>query len=276
MKIVILMPTLHPGAELALNEILRKKEVNVIGIVRSDVSFFRKKYWQYVAYGIRRSGIFYGLLIALMAYLHVIGVILASVLWWRRKRRWLTLNEMIENYKLACHDTHNINSPETLKILKKWGPDILVSLYFDQILKKEAIGIAKHATINMHPGILPKYRGIWPEFWKLYNKEKMAGVTIHHLNEKIDDGTVIGQVQYPIKKGDTRFSLMLKSAQHGTKLLLKTLKKMKSNIHLKPLKLKGKAKYYSLPGREHFTNFHARGKRLFSLMGIWKEIQKRF
>lgn len=276
MRIVILVPKLHAGAELAVNQLLRRPDLKIVGMVRSDLSPFRKKYWSYIRYGIRRAGIFYGALIGLTAYLPGLGLMVASALIWRRRRQWLTLNQLLKRYPIALHDTQNINGKKAIKVIKSWKPDIIVSLYFDQILKKTVIEIPRVAALNMHPGILPSYRGLWPEFWKLHNREKHAGVTIHHINEGIDSGDVIAQMKFPIRKTDTKFSLVMKSAHRGTNLLIQTLDKFKRGIPLKPLKLKGKSRYYSLPNKTEFLRFYARGKRLFSWLGFWKVYDRHY
>lgn len=274
MRIVLLLPKLHAGAELTLNRILKNNQLNVIGIIRSDLSPWKKNYWKYIRYGVRRAGLFYGLLIGLTAYLPFIGLALGGIAIWNRKKRWLTIDQLVKRHHLELHDTDNINSKKTGALIKSWNPDLIVSLSFDQILKPHVIHLAKIATLNMHPGLLPHYRGLWPEFWKLHNQEKFAGVTIHHINKKIDSGNIIAQIKFPIKKRDTKFSLALRSAQHGSQLLIKTLLKIQRGIHLPPLKLKGKSHYYSLPEKKHFDFFHKKGKRLFSFLGIWRELNR--
>jgi folate-dependent phosphoribosylglycinamide formyltransferase PurN len=276
MRIVVLLPKLHAGAELALNQLLQREDLDIIGVVRSDISPFRKKYWKYVKYGVRRAGVFYGMMIALTAYVPALGLALAGILLWKRRGKWLSLDELIRRHELKVHDTENINDSSTVEILRRWKADVFVTVYFDQILKKEVLSLPTTASLNMHPGLLPKYRGLWPEFWKLHNKEKYAGVTIHHINEEIDAGAVVSQIRYPIESGDNKFSLLMKSAQRGTKALVKILRSLKRGGSLKTLQLKGEPKYYSLPTKLHFDSFYGNGKKLFSVMTVWREISKLF
>lgn len=256
---------LHPAAEFSLNKLFRSKgEIEVAGVVISDLSPLTKSYWKYMVYGIKRSGLFYGFLIVLVSYLHFIGLFFAGLLYWWRKRQWLTLDELAYYYNAKTIYTEDINNEETLTALRELKPDIVVSLYFNQILKAEAIQIASIATINMHPGILPGYRGIWPGFWKLYRGEKQAGVTIHYINEKIDDGDILAECIYPIEQEDTKLSLSLKSANYGIKRLVEILGQFKQGIKPHPIKKSGKARYRSLPKKQHLDKFHQKGKRLFS------------
>lgn len=274
MRIVILLPKLHAAAELALNRLIHSKKIQIVGVIRSDISPWNKNYWNYVKYGLRRAGLFYGILIGITAYLPFIGLGLTSIGLWQRRKKWQTVNQLSRKTPFNLYDTKNINSPETIKTLKSWRPDLVISISFDQILKKQTIRIAKIATLNVHPGLLPRYKGLWPEFWKLHNKEKYSGVTIHHINEKIDSGNVIAQIKFRIKKNDTKFSLALRSAQHGSQLLIKILTKIKQGAQLPTLKLKGKPRYYSLPKKHHLNTFFERGKKLYHLPTFWRELKR--
>jgi len=273
MRVVLLLPKLHAGAELALNRILPEKDIDIVGMVRSDISISTKRYWNYVKFGLRRSGVFYAVLIGLLAYTHLLCISLAR-LFLTKSPKWLTLDELIKRYRIPTYNTTNINTKATRACIESWEPDVMVSLYFDQILKAKVIKIPKVATLNMHPGILPRYRGIWPEFWKMLNDEEYAGVSIHHLIEKVDAGDVIAQEKFAIEKEDTKLSLVLKTAQKGSKLLIAVLKKMKEGKKLKPLALEGTPNYYSLPDKKSFNMFHAKGKKLFSPFKMWRMFRR--
>jgi hypothetical protein len=142
MRIVFLISRLCAPAEFALNTFLKNNaddDLEIVGIVASNITPFSRRYWKYIAYGLRRSGLFYGFLIALTSYFHIIGLLIASIFFCWRTRQWLTLYGLASQYNLKIHNTDNINSQESLDTLKELNPDIIVSLYFDQILKTEAI-----------------------------------------------------------------------------------------------------------------------------------------
>ncbi len=276
MKIVLLIPNLHAGSELALNQLVKRDDLEIVGVVRSKISPWQKTYWKYLAYGVRRAGVFYGFVIGVFVYLHVIGLALASLFLINRRRNWLKTKTLVKKYGLDFFECKSINSQKSIEKIRSWKPDVLVTLNFDQILKKEVIEIPKVAALNVHPGILPQYKGIWPDFWKLHNGEKYAGVTIHHLNEKIDDGDIVAQTKFPIMKNENRFSLGLKSAQKGTKLLISTLLKIKSGVKMPKIKIKGKPRYYSLPTKEAFDRYFDQGKKLFSFRAMYRDFKKLF
>lgn len=103
------------------------------------------------------------------------------------------------------------NVKET-NFIKKIKPNSLgICTGFNQIFSKQLIG--KFSTfINVHPSILPYYRGPIPSYWCLKNKEKYSGYTIHKMTEKIDEGEVLFQEIIKIGVGDNETSLNLKIA----------------------------------------------------------------
>ncbi len=274
MRTVVLLPKLHAGAELALNKLLRQPNHGMIGIVRSDISPLRARYWNYLRYGVARVGIVYGALIALTAYLPLVALAIASVIFFHRRRKWRTMNELITKHQLQVLDTEDVNSPSSLSTIAAWQPDILVSLSFDQILRPEVIALAKVAALNVHPGLLPGYKGLWPVFWNLLRKEKYAGVTIHRMTEKIDEGEILAMQRFRIRSDDTKVSLLLHCARAGSRALISTLKKIKAGIPPKPMVAGGQSAYYSFPRRENFKAFFASGRRLFSFHSLIRELRR--
>jgi len=152
----------------------------------------------------------------------------------------------------------------------------MASIYFDQILDRETIDIPRKGTINLHPGILPRYKGIWAFFWKIFNREKKGGVTIHFMNEKIDEGRIIALETFRIKKAETPWGLRLSASLKGVKLLIDVLKKMKAGTKFRTIRSRGLARYYSLPTKEHLDAFFSDGKKLFTIRSFLKDIGRLF
>lgn len=71
-----------------------------------------------------------------------------------------------------------------------------VSVAFEKIFKKNLL--SKLKIINLHPSLLPKYRGPAPELWAIKNKEKYIGITLHWVNEGIDTGNILYQDKFEI------------------------------------------------------------------------------
>ena len=94
----------------------------------------------------------------------------------------------------------SINSEQSLSKVSHYKPDILISIAGNEIFKKPLIDLTPFGCLNLHTGLLPKYRGLMPTFWALKNKEQEIGVTVFYVDEGIDSGPIVVQKKIPIKK----------------------------------------------------------------------------
>ena len=131
--------------------------------------------------------------------------------------------------KIKFYKIKNVNDSKFLMNIKKKNLDLLVSMSFDQIFKKKIINLVNKKIINCHAGKLPFYRGRNILNWVLINGEKEFGITTHFVNEKIDQGDVILQKIFTIKKSDDYKSLLTKSYRECAIILYKTIIKIKNN-----------------------------------------------
>ena len=112
-------------------------------------------------------------------------------------------------------------------LLAQWieekSPDVIVTFRLPFLLKKEIFSIPRYGSMNIHPSLLPKYRGPNPWFWIYYNMEAESGVTIHKLKEKEDNGDIVCQQKFIIPIGSKLDDLRIKSTEIGIKLMLDVL-----------------------------------------------------
>jgi methionyl-tRNA formyltransferase len=127
----------------------------------------------------------------------------------------------------------NINSSESIDLLKKIAPDIIISIASPQIFKKEVLHISKY-IINVHAALLPKYQGMMPSFWVLAKGEKNTGVTAHYVTEHIDSGEIILQRSIDIGSDETLHSLQTKVAHEGAMVLVEAIKKISETAAAHP------------------------------------------
>ncbi len=84
--------------------------------------------------------------------------------------------------------------------------------------------------INIHPSLLPKYKGLNTHKRAIKNKDKYSGCTVHYVNSKIDDGKIIIQKKVRIKKDDTEYSLSKRILKQEHILYPKALLKISSSL----------------------------------------------
>ncbi len=86
-------------------------------------------------------------------------------------------------------------------------PDIICSIYYRYIIKKDIIKVCNNKIFNLHPSLLPKYRGCGSLTWAIINNEVKVGFTYHYIDENCDTGNIIYQKDILIKDWDTQLSL---------------------------------------------------------------------
>lgn len=128
-----------------------------------------------------------------------------------------------EKTELNIIKVKSINSPDVENKLKSLKADIFILSGFSQILKKNIFQIPKIATINLHGGSLPFYRGAAPINWQIINGEKIGGCCIIEVDEGIDTGPILIQNKYDINFDDTHYSVLNKTLRIFPNILLKVL-----------------------------------------------------
>jgi folate-dependent phosphoribosylglycinamide formyltransferase PurN len=125
------------------------------------------------------------------------------------KNNPLSVYSTAEKYDIPVKFVDNINSPEFKEYLELLKPDIIIN-QAQAILKEDFISIPSIGCLNRHAALLPKYRGRIAPFWAFLNQEKESGVSIHFIDEKIDNGPIVVQKKVPIERFDTFNSLVKK------------------------------------------------------------------
>ncbi len=122
---------------------------------------------------------------------------------------------------------HEVN--QLLKILKFNNIRLICLAGFLKILSKDFIKSFKGKIINIHPSLLPKYKGLNTHERVLENNEKFTGCSVHFVNEKLDGGKIILQKKIKIFKKDDIKSLKKRVLKEEYKLYPKSIIKILSN-----------------------------------------------
>lgn len=133
-----------------------------------------------------------------------------------------------------------LESPKSRTDLFANGPfclehlDLAILVAYGKIIPKEVLAIPKYGFINVHPSLLPKYRGPSPIQSAILAGEEKTGVTIIKLDEEVDHGPILGQTELKIENDDTHDSLGEKLANLGASLLLEVLPEFLSHFRSVP------------------------------------------
>ena len=123
---------------------------------------------------------------------------------------------------------------ELLEIVKNLQPDLAVTAAFGMIFPKEILEIPKYGFINVHPSLLPKYRGPTPIQTAILNGDKETGVSLFLIDEEMDHGPILAKRELEFPISNFQFPILSqKLAELGADLLIETLPKY-INGEIKP------------------------------------------
>jgi len=112
--------------------------------------------------------------------------------------------------KVLNFKNKNLTENNLLGILKTNNIEMICLAGFMKVLSKSFIKMFKGKILNIHPSLLPKYKGLNTHKRVLNNKEKYSGCTVHFVNSKLDSGKIIIQKKVKISKKETEASLAKK------------------------------------------------------------------
>ena len=128
--------------------------------------------------------------------------------------------------KILNFKNNKLSENNILSILKKNNIEMICLAGFMKILSKNFIKKFKGKILNIHPSLLPKYKGLNSHKRALNDKEKYSGCTVHFVNSRLDSGKIILQKKVKISKNETEASLAKKILVQEHKLYPKAILKV--------------------------------------------------
>ena len=165
-------------------------------------------------------------------------------------KRWI-VRGVVSSYDKAIDWARNFNIPifQTInqfeEVISKNKFDYLFSISNKKIIPISILNRAKRLAINYHNAPLPKYPGVYATTWAILNKEKEHGVSWHVITEKVDEGDILAQENFPIHSNDTMLTLNTRCHEKALVLFKKLVLDLMNNA-VQRIKQVEKNKYYSL------------------------------
>ena len=132
--------------------------------------------------------------------------------------------------KVYNYDKKKISEKKILKDLKSNDIKLICLAGFMKILSKDFIRRFEGKILNIHPSLLPKYKGLNTHHRAIQNKEKYSGCTVHLVNSKLDSGKIILQKKVKLSKKETPSSLQKKVLKHEHILYPRAISKVLVNL----------------------------------------------
>ena len=124
---------------------------------------------------------------------------------------------------IPVYQPNSLSRDDFLEDFRSWGCDLLVSVAFGQFIPARLLESLPRGGINLHPSLLPRYRGAAPVAWALIRGEEETGVTVHYLSSRVDAGPVLASAPVAIEAEDDCLTLSRKLFSRGAELLLEVV-----------------------------------------------------
>lgn len=135
------------------------------------------------------------------------------------------------------------SDPSTLTWVEKFSPDVLLSLHFRSVLPNGILQNVRLGGVNLHPSLLPMYRGANSVAWAIINNERTTGFTYHRMDRTLDTGAILLQEEISIEPDETAFSLFHREIVRAMGRLEEVIDLMKAGHRGRPQPSNGS--YYS-------------------------------
>ncbi|MCK4608794.1 MAG: methionyl-tRNA formyltransferase [Gammaproteobacteria bacterium] len=136
------------------------------------------------------------------------------------------IKQLALQHELPLYQPETLKNEEALQTIQQLSADIMVDAAYGLLLPKEILGVFKYGCINVHPSLLPRWRGAAPVQRTILAGDIETGVTIMQVDEGWDTGDILKQSSITIAATDTTTLLQAKLAAIGTKLLLEVLQEI--------------------------------------------------
>jgi methionyl-tRNA formyltransferase len=172
-----------------------------------------------------------------------------------------------QNVGIEVFTPDNPNEKTFIEDLSELKPDLFVLSSYSHLLTNELLNVPKHGSINIHPSLLPKYRGAAPIQRAIMAGEKKTGITVIFMDEIIDHGGIIIQKELTIEPDDTYGSLLLKLSFLGTEIIFDVIKSIEAGDY-KIMKQNEQQKTYApkIKKEETIINWQESTEKIFNLI----------
>jgi methionyl-tRNA formyltransferase len=244
-------------ANAMTHALIQARTGQVVGIVRSDCLVYRRSLAGGLWFLLRRTGLrFVGRKALELFQSRAVAIFYRLI---GRPLKVPSLREIKARYGVPVVGSKDVNDAETMTVIRDWGPDLVISIYLNQLIKRELVHLPRLGCLNIHPALLPRNRGLFPYFWAVANGEQETGVTLHWVDEKFDTGDILLQEVVPIEPGDTMTALQYKSAEVGADMLVRGVELIEAGDPPRIPQDNSQATYYSWPRPADQRRFRQRG-----------------
>ena len=129
-------------------------------------------------------------------------------------------------HQIPIYHINRLSAPETLDTFEQLQADVACVACFPKRIPSALLGVPRRGFLNVHPSLLPRYRGPYPLFWMLRHGDRRFGVTVHFMDEQWDSGDIAAQAEVDLPDGFSSAEADRTLSQYGAELLLEVLRRL--------------------------------------------------
>lgn len=173
-----------------------------------------------------------------------------------------TVQRIAARHGIASRIVPNVNAPDYVDRLRALDLDLLISVAASQIFKPDLLSVPRLDAINIHTGPLPRYRGMFPVFWQMYDQRTAVGLTIHTMTPEIDLGEVLLRREVRLQ-GQRNLDVVIREMKRqGALAMLELLQRYADDSVTRTPMKRSEAGYRTFPDRTHAAAFRKMGNLL--------------
>ena len=187
-----------------------------------------------------------------------------------RKSKTNVVQDLAQSLDIPVYKS--LSTDELIKKIKDLKPDIAVLVSYGKLLKSNVLDLIPHGIINIHPSLLPKYRGTTPIETALLHGDTIIGISLMKLTEGMDSGPIYLQKEITISPKYTKIDIANKILNLASNMLIQTLPKILSNA-LKPYEQNEKNATFTQKIDKSKTNLEPSQESAFDLNNKIRSMQ---
>ena len=135
-----------------------------------------------------------------------------------------------DKFGIPCTHIKSEHEQLIIDVMKAWKVDLIVLAGWMRIISSKLIDAFPNKIINVHPSLLPKYKGLHAVEQAMESGDKVTGCTVHYVTEELDSGTIIIQGEVPILEDDTVETLTKRIQRKEYALLPAAIQQIKESL----------------------------------------------
>lgn len=126
--------------------------------------------------------------------------------------------------------TQDLEHPSLLSQINEFNTDFSLVACFPYKIPQSLCSTSTYGCLNLHPSLLPRYRGPTPVFWQLRNNEPLIGMTLHCIDNEFDTGDIVAQSGIKLTNGMRSRAIDMRLGEAGAKLFIEYINKQKTTL----------------------------------------------